>query len=119
MPTPGAYKKYGDRQVQQLWRWYVNPYDGGSSVQERESSGSTSWRDGQTHGRMRWRQLNLVLQRVVAVQHEQHGSSRILTGHAAAAEVDKERINLGMSLAQFVKHLESEWLGLSGLGESV
>ena len=60
-----------------------------------------------------------LLKRVVAVQHEQHGSSRILTGHAAAAEVDKERINLGMSLAQFVKHLESEWLGLSGLGESV
>jgi hypothetical protein len=112
MPTPGSYKKYGDRQVQELWKWYVSGYDGGSSVLERESAGSTGWRDEQKHGRMRWRQLNLVLQRVVAVQH---GSSRILTAPAAAAEVDKERIDLGMSLAQYVKHLESEfaaWLRL-------
>ena len=103
MPTPGSYKKYKDQQVQQLWQWYVGPYDGGRSVQEMESVGQIAWRKKQKHGRARWRQLNLVLQRVLQLQNE---GSRVLSGQMAAAKADRERMELGLDLPAYVKHLE-------------
>jgi hypothetical protein len=103
MPTPGSFNKYKDKQVQELWRWYVAPYDGGRSVQEMESVGQIAWRRQQKCGNQRWRQLNLVLQRVLQLQNE---GSRVLSGLVAAEKADSERMQLGMDLPKYIKHLE-------------
>jgi hypothetical protein len=103
MPTPGSFKKFNDKQVQQLWQWYVGPYDGGRSVQEMESVGQIDWRKQQKYGCMRWQQLNLVLKRVLQLQTE---GSRVLSGPAAAAQADRERMDLGLDLPAYIKRLE-------------
>jgi hypothetical protein len=110
MPTPGSFVKYQAKQVQQLWAWYTAPYEGGRSVQERESARppDIAWRQQQKHGNQRWRQLNLVLQRVYELQQE---GTRVLPGHRAAEEVDAERIRLGLDLPKYIEHLEGESCG--------
>jgi hypothetical protein len=107
MPTPGSFRKFGQRQVQELWKWYVAPYDGGKSVQEMESARppEIAWRQQQKYGNQRWRQLNLVLQRVHELTQQ---GSRVLSGSTAAAAVDQERISLGLELPKYVKHLEGK-----------
>jgi hypothetical protein len=105
MPKAGSFKKFEDEQVQQLWQWYVGPYNGGKSVQEMESVGQISWRKQQKYGNQRFRQLNLVLQRVAQLQNE---GSRVLSGQLAAAKADKERMDLGMDLPAYIKHLEKQ-----------
>jgi hypothetical protein len=105
MPKAGSFKKFGDRQVQELWQWYVGPYDGGKSVQERESVGQTDWRKQQKFAPQRFRQLNLVFQRVLQLQNE---GSRVLSGQVAAAKADKERVDLSMDLPAYIKHLEKK-----------
>lgn len=103
MPQAGSFKKYGDKKVQQLWQWYMGPYDGGKSVQEMESVGQIGWRKQQKCGAQRLRQLNLVFKRVLQLQNE---GSRVLSGLVAAAKADKERVDLGMDLPAYIKHLE-------------
>jgi hypothetical protein len=65
--------------------------------------GQITWRKQQKCGRQRWRQLNLVLQRVLQLQNE---GSRVLSGLVAAAKADRERMVLGLDLPAYIKHVE-------------
>jgi hypothetical protein len=59
----------------------------------------------QKYGAQRFRQLNLVLQRVVQLQNE---ASRVLSGLHAAAQADKERVDLGMDLPAYIKQVAAK-----------
>jgi hypothetical protein len=91
-----------DSNEQQLWAWYVAPYDGRKSVQEMETAKQIAWRQQQKNHNQRFRQLNLVLQRVHELAKQGHS---VLPFHRAA-RVDAERLHLRMDLPKYVKHLE-------------
>lgn len=90
------------RSVQDVWKWYTSPLNGGPSVQQREAGGDTTWRKAQKDGNQRWREMRLIIDRVEELQATGSAAGDISQGLAAAEE---ERTSLKLSVAGYMRHL--------------
>ncbi|WIA32098.1 hypothetical protein OEZ86_002949 [Tetradesmus obliquus] len=87
--------------VKSLWDWYTAPVSGGMSVQqcEEKQPPDTTWRSKQPHGKARWREVRLILDRIKELQVTS-GSIR-----AALEAAEGEREELKLAVPGYSRHL--------------